>query len=272
MIYLIGSQALKLQCPEFKGKCNDIDIIVDDNSDTIPGAKRVECHSIDHLNNREIVENFSGDVVFFMGTKVTLITLEGLAAIKRSHLWRSYFFPKHMTQYVKHLKEHMTPLAMEVAKRREKLTRTEYPQGNPNLNQRNEDFFDDAVEKIYDHDMLHEMVAYYDRPIYTRLKFDETLAKCEKDLWKDLSHEDKMKCVAEETFVIASERFLIRNNWNHPFKLAYIKALEKVCTTLTSGWFRSFAIDNYEEILNLFDKNRFETLREKLIEFDSLQS
>jgi len=27
---------------------------------------------------------------------------------------------------------------------------------------------------------------------------------------------------------------------------AYVTALEKVCTTITSGWFRRYAIENYQ--------------------------
>ena len=45
---------------------------------------------------------------------------------------------------------------------RVKLTKEAYPQGNPSLNQTNEDFFDDSVKKVYDHDWLHELVAYPD--------------------------------------------------------------------------------------------------------------
>ena len=41
---------------------------------------------------------------------------------------------------------------------------------------------------------------------------------------------------------------------------------EKVCTTLTSGWFRDFAIDNYPEILKLYDHSKFEYVKNQLQE------
>ena len=39
---------------------------------------------------------------------------------------------------------------------------------------------------------------------------------------------------------------------------------KKVCTTLTSGWFRDFAIDNYPEILKLYDHSKFEYVKNQL--------
>ena len=46
-----------------------------------------------------------------------------------------------------------------------------------------------------------------------------------------------------------------------PSRIACDKALEKVCTTLTSGWFRDFAIDNYPEIFNLCDTIKIDNIR-----------
>src|SRR4051812_40455195 len=50
--------------------------------------------------------------------------------------------------------------------------------------------------------------------------------------------------------VIALERYLIpMNSKNHEF--SYQSALVRICTTLTKGWFRQFAIDNYPRLLNI---------------------
>ena len=50
--------------------------------------------------------------------------------------------------------------------------------------------------------------------------------------------------------VIALERYLIPMiSKNH--KTAYHLALVRICTTLTKGWFRQFAIDNYPRLSNL---------------------
>ena len=79
--------------------------------------------------------------------------------------------------------------------------------------------------------------------------------------WNDLSDLQKQQCVAEECYVIATERFLIPTNYDYFWKLAYLKALQKVCTTLCSGWFRDYAIDYYPEIINLYDKSKIETVK-----------
>jgi hypothetical protein len=50
--------------------------------------------------------------------------------------------------------------------------------------------------------------------------------------------------------VIALERYLIpmiSSNQENSYKLALVR----ICTTLTKGWFRQFAIDNYPQLINL---------------------
>ena len=43
--------------------------------------------------------------------------------------------------------------------------------------------------------------------------------------------------------------------------LCYMKALKKVCTTLTSGWFRDFAIDHYPSVVRNFNKEKFNIVK-----------
>ena len=139
--------------------------------------------------------------------------------------------------------------------KRARLTKEKYPQAHPDLSKTNGEFFDDAVAKDFDHDWIHELVAFGKRPMYEKLKHRSKtdLAWCEKDLWDKLTHEEKLKCVAEEAHVIACERFLIPTDWTHNYWGAYMRAVKKVCTTLCSGWFRDFAIDNYPQIVDKFD-------------------
>lgn len=117
---------------------------------------------------------------------------------------------------------------------------------------------------MYNHDTLHEILAYEDKPLYTRLIKEEGRAFCTESKWLELTEDQKLKCVAEEVQVIAAERFLIPKAFKGSSKLAYIKVLDKVCTTLCSGYFRYFAIDNYKEILELYDSGRFLMLESKL--------
>ena len=261
---LIGSRALKYWYPDFPLREDaDWDVI----TSRYIGGFKFERHDPDHLNNKMVVPrllNTTDRIILPSGHEAAVAPLNVLAAIKRSHLWRDYQWDKHITHYNKYLRQHLDDSVQDFLKERIKLTKEAYPQGNPNLNQSNEEFFNDAVEKVYDHDFIHELAAYYDAPLYTRLKYDDSKAWCEKDLWEQLSLEDKRKCVAEECYVIATERFLVRNNWNYSYKGAYLTALKKVCTTLTSGWFREFSLDNHPEIMALFDVNKLNSIKENL--------
>lgn len=259
---LIGSRALKFQNKNFKLKEDaDYDVI------SINPIEGTEHHRPDFLNNFEFERYALSSYIEFNGQKLYPVDKIGLSIIKRSHLWRDLSFDKHITMYHKYLADYFKNIVESdqiIYDNRLNLTRQEFPQGYPTLNKTVKEFFDDAVIKKYDHDMLHELVAFYDRPLYTKMQRDSSLAWCNKDQWDSFSYEDKNKCVAEETMVIAIERFLVPNDWNFPPKLAYFKALKKVCTTLTSGWFRDHAIDNYPEIINLFDNNRILSVKSQL--------
>lgn len=266
---LIGSRAIAHWNPDFKIRSNsDWDIIGTPESEnffrsrfSIPDNDRIEWHDPSHLNNKEIIGFSLG---YFDYGSVARPYL--LAILYRSHLHRDWNWDAHITKYHKfilpmlNIDLHLSdPILLE----RIKLTKEVYPQGNPNLNQSNEMFFDDPVKKVYDHDFLHELYAYEDRPMFEKLKHEgeEGKAWCAKDLWQQLSHLQKLQCVAEESYVIATERFMVPNDWNYPTKKAFYFALKKVCTTLTSGWFRDFAIDNFPQVFELFDNVKFGTVQ-----------
>lgn len=268
---LIGGAALQIH----KGARNlgelkpgtDLDIVCTEKEfASISSEGRIDHHNIADLNNNEIESRFRSDKWARIGDfDVNVCSLAGLAAIKRSHLWRDYFFDKHIAVYHYELVKHARKEDADFVRERTRLTHLKYPRSNPNLMQPNEDFFDDAVEKAYDHDWLHEIVAFGQHPIYMELKYDDSLAWCERELWEKLTFERKLQCVAEETYVIAIERIMVPNGWYHSPKGAFSQALRKVCTTLTSGWFRDFAIDNHPRIMQLYDRNKMKQAKERIM-------
>lgn len=258
---LIGSRAIAHWNPDFQIRSDsDWDIIGYEHQEkdyrrilSIPKRHRIEWHDPNHLNNALLRSEYN--LVDYVCDPY------GLAIIYRSHLHRDWNWDAHITKYHKFilpLLEDSSHLSNPVLLERIKLTKKAYPQGNPNLMQSNEMFFDDPVEKVYDHDFLHELYAYEDRPMFEKLKHEgeEGKAWCAKDLWEQLSQLQKLQCVAEESYVIATERFMVPNDWNYPTKKAFYYALKKVCTTLTSGWFRDFAIDNFPQVFELFDASK----------------
>ena len=244
-MYLIGSRPLNLN------KDNaDWDLVLEDEE--ITPSKNIDI-SPPALNLLEICHYYRSDEVIETPVGVAkLINPIGLMLIRRSHLYRPINFEKHIRIYHT-LKEewfsktdiHYFSMLRNLTKR----TKAIYPDRHPSLNKNKGEFFDDYVTKIYEHDDIHYATCYYDRPIYESLKNDSTTVWCEKDKWAELSFEDKVKCVQEEAFVIAIERFLLVKK-NYPPKFAFSNAITKICTNLTSGWFRDFAIENWPTIIN----------------------
>lgn len=258
---LIGSRALNYWKPEHKIKAStDWDVISDK---PIEGT---EWHDPEFLNNYKL-EKYTdlNDYIMFNGEKLHIVEPLGLAIIKRSHLWRDLSFDKQITMYHKgglkgvlEVVKGKANMSDDIAllQERTELTMKAFPQQGPNLNMSVEDFFDDAVTKKYSHDWLHELYAYEDKPMYTKLQKDSSTAMCHRDLWYNLTHEQKLQCVAEETYVIATERSLVPRDFSYPYKLAYMLALKKVCTTLCRGYFRDYALDYYPKVLELFNENK----------------
>lgn len=133
-----------------------------------------------------------------------------------------------------------------------------YGEKHPNLNRTKEDFFrGDSVDYIYDHDSLHEAVARFDRPMYTRYAIEGHEVLSSKLKFDMLSYSDRIQGVLEETYVLALERSLIPHPDATP-EQAFLTALEKVCTSITSGWFREFAWENYDEIVSTHTSSKFD--------------
>lgn len=127
-----------------------------------------------------------------------------------------------------------------------------YDYSHPSLNQSKQDFFSTDVftdfEYKYDHDSLHEAVALLERPAYTY--FQEGEVKTSRELFERCNSFTQLLSVYEESCVLALERSVIPHG-SHPDK-AFAKALEKVCTSIASGFWREFAWENYESVISLY--------------------
>ncbi len=124
------------------------------------------------------------------------------------------------------------------------------PAAHINLNMSNDDFLEKegnlTVKKYIKHDLIHDLVKINDKPMYLYLKEDDKLDKayCNKKLWNKLPFKKKLDCVKEDAMVLTIERRLLHDN-SLNYKIEFIEALCKICTFITKGWFREFAIDNF---------------------------
>lgn len=128
----------------------------------------------------------------------------------------------------------------------------------PSLKNNTKDkFFTEKVTYFYDHDDLHEIMAHYDEPLYKCQQPNGEQVYVWKDLFNEMSHEDKCKQALEEAYVIALERCLIPVSYGKLDVAAFgsIEALKwaltRIATNLTSGWFRTFVTDHFKEIYEM---------------------
>lgn len=125
---------------------------------------------------------------------------------------------------------------------------------HPNLNRSKAEFFNPEDSfYIYDHDSIHEAIAIGPRPAYVSYAVDGQEVLSSKSKFLAGPSYQRLRGVYEETCVLALERSQIPNNFKVDPDWSFRKALEKVCTSITSGWFREFAWEHYEEVLMLRD-------------------
>lgn len=135
-----------------------------------------------------------------------------------------------------------------------------YTYKHPNLNVKKEDFFNgDDVPYKYDHDSIHETVATLVvpggryAPAYTFYMKDGSEVMTDKEKFFELPEYIRLLGVYEESAVLALERSLIPFNFEPDPNKMFLYALEKVCTSITSGWFREWAWENHQGVVALHD-------------------
>lgn len=132
-----------------------------------------------------------------------------------------------------------------------------YDYSHPNLSQSKSDFFSgDGLTYTFDHDSIHESVSRMSgntKPAYLLYKHPEEEVKCSRTLFFEACYaEDRLRGVYEEAIVLALERSQIPHPDSDPY-WSFQTALQKVCTSITSGWFREYAWNNYRSVLDLYD-------------------
>jgi len=121
----------------------------------------------------------------------------------------------------------------------------------------NELFFKENITRKYNHDELHEVFKFYEEPMHKKIRKDKDSPVCSEELWNNLSHDDKIKTVLEEAYVLATERYILKKI---PPKHSKIKALKLLVTSASTGWFNLFIIENFKEIIEFSNEYFFEKI------------
>jgi len=188
------------------------------------------------------------------GIDILTPSLDLLYALKMSHRFKKNnpFFLKTMKDihWMREQGATITPELQELFEIRQKEA-LNYK--HPSLQQGKDTFFSgDGVAYIYQHDDIHKAVMLYEKPAYEYYKPAENEVQCSKDLFFKQPLHIQLAGVYEEAAVLALERSQIPYP-NMDRKKSFLIALEKVCTSITSGWFREFSYENYFKIVQLYD-------------------
>lgn len=130
-----------------------------------------------------------------------------------------------------------------------------YVYAHPKLNVNKTEFFSgDGVRYVYCHDSIHETVAILEKPAYTLYMQDGAQVMTDKDKFFACDEKIRLYGVYEEACVLALERSQIPFDFKPDPRYSFELALMKVCTSITSGWFRWYAWENYDKVLDLYNQ------------------
>jgi hypothetical protein len=266
---IIGSSAMQNFVPELV--VNDIDAIVSfDHFQEIVKQHKLDSKKLLFIDDSHVASMY-GDLpieyeIAFDGTSASDILeycsvhdskadyLNVLLMLKMSHRFKdSVHFEKTMDDiYIMSANGAFIPddLKPIYEKRvQETLSSTK----KISLNVSKDDFFSgDGVNYVYDHDALHEIFTLGEFPAYKNF-LDGHDVLCSEKLFHVSTEENRIHSVMEEALVISFERgiapFSLYDADKDKQKRLVKMALQKICTTLTSGFFRRFAWDNYYKCL-----------------------
>lgn len=283
-IVLIGSRALQLRAPHILNrKCVDFDFIctmdeydewmknnshklnptkiypiMDGKKMIVEGSTNCEFEIIKPGSSAEMIRDIVKNDPTTINTSFGMVpSFDMLFTIKASHkyLKNSPHFWKTLSDYhrMKHVGAKIRPEYEEMFKLREKET---YNYAHPKLNTDKKSFFaDDNVPYIYNHDDIHESVKHLDKPAYMFYMKEGSEVFSDKKKFFECSKEIQLYGVIEEACTLAIERSLVPNPgvWTPNFAWGF--ALSKVCTSITSGFFREFAYDNAFNVIKMYPEN-----------------
>jgi len=233
MKLIYGSVALKHWFPDFHREPKDIDYIT--NEPHPKNTKEVEYYWIEEFSY--LIEN-NKDKQF--------VEPDFLYTIKVSHAAWDINWVKTMKD-IEFLKRKGAKLDKVFFNMLYERWKTIHGSKKVKMNTKNEYFFKKNIKRKYDHDWVHEQIAFNDRPMHEKIRKDLNNPYCSEELWNKLSYEDKIKTVLEELYVLALERYIFVDK-PLPIPFAINKTLKNMITSTTSGWFNLFIIDNFEKI------------------------
>lgn len=220
---IIGSTALRHYYPEFPREPNDVDYVV---------------KSKKGLVNTEDVE-YHLNPVLFNYQKEGYCDPQILLNLKISHLFWNINWEKHLFDIQFLLKKGHTVNMQMINAFRTYWESVHPPVRRSDLNNDKENFFTNAVNKdSNEHDFLHTLLNPV--PMYTKLLKDGCEVELDESKWWQLSFEEKLEVIREETAVMAYERYSDMN-----YQKAFARQLKWNIIKHFPDYIAIFGIINY---------------------------
>ena len=289
-IVVIGSNAINYHIKDFRKKPSDIDLIITQDyvhsfistlknvkiAKPINGGKkyfiqtdeqRYEIDIIQDNTKKKLYEYIINDKNSIIEDNFVYPSLDVLFSIKNSHKYKknSPHFLKTMNDII-FLKTLNCKIPNDFLELYKELENYFYDYSHPKLNQTKKDFFTDSINYQYDHDDIHLSVKRFDKPAYQYFIKDGEEILCDKTKFFNCSKDIQLSAVLEEAYVLSLERSIIPFNTEYKRKDIFDYALMKICTSITSGFFREFAYDNYYNVQELYNGDFVEKFNESLKE------
>lgn len=175
-------------------------------------------------------------------------TPDELITIKASHAYwdlRNGSWPKHMGDLL-FLKKQGASIIPELHDMLRGAWERHYGSKQVDLTQEADVFFQDAVKRIYDHDSIHDSVAYGEKPLYESVLKDGATVQVDMAKVRALDFDDQVRLFREEVYATALERKVIPSDYTCSPRWAYAWALRRTITSLTKGWSAAFIVANYD--------------------------
>lgn len=246
MYTFVGSTAMKFHYPDFR-EPKDIDLLMSDDKHDI--VRLLKESNPDAKVDAFIDERLAQWDWNYFATPDEMLTLKishSFWEINRSsqnwdkHASDIRFLQRNGAQFIRELYDILLPIWKE-----------RYGKKQVNLNKKANDFFADAVNRKYDHDSVHESVAYTPgHALYKNIlkEGSDVLVDNDKFWALDLDEQLQLRTVREEIYATALERILIPKDYKSSPRGAYWWALRRTATSLFKGEWALFLMLHLDEL------------------------
>jgi hypothetical protein len=104
------------------------------------------------------------------------------------------------------------------------------------------------------HDTIHLVQAFDEFPAYTYFQNDDAEVECSMKKFFEVDEQIRLNAVFEESATLACERSIWPSQFKSDEHQAFKGSLQRLCCHISSGKFRTYAWENYDKVLAMYQK------------------